>query len=180
MTFVCVDQKSVTFCHDRDRNSLHTARKDLIYRWLTLGMRREMVFFPAILSRKNYIYISVYIHIYSSAFPCDTGLPEFYGLPKIHKANAPLSPVVAAFDDPLARVSIFIAPILNQLLRHVPAHLTNTQDGVDRLNSVFPHGNVPENVFIVTMDVMHLFVSRYSPRPGTSHLRYQQMTVTCC
>ena len=133
-----------------------------------------MVFFHAILSRKNYIYISIYqylcIYIYSSAFQYDTALPELYGLPKIHKANAPLSPVVAAFGGLLARISIIMVPILTQLLRHVPAHLSITQDAVDRLNSVFPHGNVPENAFIVTMDVMHLLVSRYSPRPGTSHL----------
>ena len=184
MTFVCVDQKSVALCHEHDRNSLRTARKGLIYRRLTLGKRQEMVFFPALLSRKKCSYISIYqyiyIYIYSSSFPCDTALPEFYGLPKIHRANAPLSPVMAAFDGLLARISVIMEPILNQLLRHVPAHLTNTQDDVDRLNSVFPHGNVPENALIATMDVMHLLVSRYSPRPGTSHLRYQQMTITCC
>ena len=79
-----------------------------------------MVFFPALLSRKKvylyiniYIYIYMYIYIYSSAFPCDTALPEFYGLSKIHKANAPLSPVVAAFDGLLARISIIMEPILN-------------------------------------------------------------------
>ena len=80
-------------------------------------------------------------------------------LPKIHKANAPLRPVVAAFDGPLARISIIIQRILNQLLRHVPAHLTSTQDAVDRLNSVFPHGNVPEIAFIVTMDGVALYPS---------------------
>ena len=37
--------------------------------------------------------------------------------------------------------------ILNQLLRPVSPHLTNTQDAVDRLNSVFS-GNVPENAFL--------------------------------
>ena len=36
VTFVCIDQKSVTFCHERDRNTLRTARKGLIYRRLTL------------------------------------------------------------------------------------------------------------------------------------------------
>ena len=105
------------------------------------------------------IYLFFFLYIYSSAFSCDTAVPEFYGLPKILKANAPLRLAVAAFDDPLARISIIMERILNQLLRHVSPHLTNTQDAVDRLNGVFPDGNVPENVFIVTMDVVALYPS---------------------
>ena len=37
--------------------------------------------------------------IYKGLFPTDTYLPEFYGLPKTHKENTPLRPVVAAFND---------------------------------------------------------------------------------
>ena len=61
VTFVCVDQTSVTFCHEYDRSSLRTARKGFIYRRLTLGKRQEMVFFPALLLREKCIYISIYI-----------------------------------------------------------------------------------------------------------------------
>ena len=34
--------------------------------------------------------------VYNGLFPRKTSLPQFYDLPKIHKANAPLRPVVAA------------------------------------------------------------------------------------
>ena len=36
-------------------------------------------------------------NVYSGLFPKDTRFPEFYGLPKTHKPDAPLRPVVAAF-----------------------------------------------------------------------------------
>ena len=53
--------------------------------------------------------------VYNGLFPRKTSLPQFYGLPKIHKANAPLRPVVAAFDGPLTAISILLERILHQL-----------------------------------------------------------------
>ena len=64
--------------------------------------------------------------MYKGLFPLGTRLPEFYGLLKIHKENAPLRPVVAVFDGPLAPISIFLERILHQLLNFVPAHTENS------------------------------------------------------
>ena len=89
----------------------------------------------------------------------DTSLPEFYGLPKIHKSNAPLRPVVAAFDGPLTPVSILLERILHQLLKFVPAHIKDTTAATRSLRRIFPELKVPKNVIIVTMDVVAWYPS---------------------
>ena len=97
--------------------------------------------------------------IYRGLFPTDTRLPEFYGLPKIHKANTPLRPVVAAFGGALSAVSILMERILNQLLKFVPAHIKNTHEACQSLMKAFPNLQAPENTILVTMDVVALYPS---------------------
>ena len=89
----------------------------------------------------------------------ETHLPEFYGLPKIHKLNAPLRPVVAAFDAPMTPISIFLERILHQLLKFVPAHIQDTVAATRRLNEVLPRLEKTAQVIIVTMDVIGLYPS---------------------
>ena len=97
--------------------------------------------------------------VYKGLFPKDTRLPEFYGLPKIHKQEAPLRPVVAAFNGPLTPISILLERILHQLLRFVPAHIENTVAATRSLTNTLPGLQAPENVIIVTMDVVALYPS---------------------
>ena len=97
--------------------------------------------------------------VYSGLFPKDTRLPEFYGLPKTHKPDASLRPVVAAFVGARSPVSILVERILNQLLDHVPAHLKNTNEAHKILHDVFPDLKTPDNVVLVTMDVVALYPS---------------------
>ena len=98
-------------------------------------------------------------NVYSGLFPKDTRFPEFYGLPKTHKPDAPLRPVVAAFAGALSPVSILVERVLNQLLDYVPAHLKNTNEARKILHDVFPDLKTPDNVMFVTMDVVALYPS---------------------
>ena len=99
--------------------------------------------------------------IYAGLFPKETKLPEFYGLPKIHKANAPLRPVVAAFDGPLTPISIFLKRIIHQLLRFVPSHIESTIAATRSLSKTFLEleTGTKKDVIVVTMDVVALYPS---------------------
>ena len=97
--------------------------------------------------------------IYKGLFPQESRLPEFYGLPKIHKQGAPLRPVVAAFDGPLTPISKFLERILHQLLRFVPAHIENSLAATQSLRKSLPSLRATENVIIVAMDVVALYPS---------------------
>ncbi|VDM52168.1 unnamed protein product [Angiostrongylus costaricensis] len=47
-------------------------------------------------------------------------------------------PIISCADGPTDRITWFLNPILNQLLKHIPAHLTNTQKFLDRLRTAQP------------------------------------------
>ena len=91
--------------------------------------------------------------------PSHTTLPVFYGLPKVHKQNIPLRPVVAACDSPMTNLSIVVERILNQLLRYVPAHLKNTADALERIRQRFPELTCPPGTIVATLDVKALYPS---------------------
>ena len=97
--------------------------------------------------------------VYAGLFPKETRLPDFYGLPKIHKSNAPLRPVVAAYDSPLTAISILLERILHQLLPFVPAHIPNTVAATLSLKNTFQSLKVPPGAIIVTMDVVAMYPS---------------------
>ncbi|XP_065198850.1 uncharacterized protein LOC135830532, partial [Sycon ciliatum] len=91
--------------------------------------------------------------------PGDNSFPEMYGLPKDHKSNIPLRPVVAACGSPVTNISIVLERILNQCLQFVPAHLENTVEALQCMRSAFPNLKAPPGTIIVTMDVVALYPS---------------------
>ena len=99
------------------------------------------------------------LEIYNGLFPKDSKLPEFYGLPKIHKENNPLRPVVAAFDGPLTPISILLERILHQLLPFVPSHIENTAAAINSLEKARSRQRESEEVIICNMDVIALYPS---------------------
>ena len=100
-------------------------------------------------------------HVQGTFFPSSKRLPEFYGLRKIHKENAPLRPVVAAFDGPLAPISIFLKRILHQLLIYLPTHIENTAAATRSLEESLSKAEDRqcEQVIGCTMDVVALYPS---------------------
>ena len=97
--------------------------------------------------------------VYRGLFSKGTTLPEFYGLPKIHKPTAPLRPVVAAFDGPLTALSILLERVINQMLEFVSAHIKNTQAATHSIAERFPDLKIPKGTILVTMDVVALYPS---------------------
>ena len=81
---------------------------------------------------------------------------ELYGLPKNHKNDIPLRPIVSASGDPLDKLSWLLERIITQLLVFVPAHLQNTYDYLHRLHTKFPHGFPPGSIAF-SVDVANLY-----------------------
>ncbi|VDM63086.1 unnamed protein product [Angiostrongylus costaricensis] len=59
-------------------------------------------------------------------------------------------PIISFVDGPTERIAWFINLILNQLLRHIPAHLTNIQIFLDRLRNARPKSAYVMESFDVT------------------------------
>ena len=88
--------------------------------------------------------------------PSSSRTAELYGLPKNHKVDIPLRPIVSACGDPLDKLTWFLERIISQLLTFVPAHLKNTYDFLNRLNQTFPAG-IPVDSILFTVDVANLY-----------------------
>ena len=78
------------------------------------------------------------------ALPCST-----YCLPKDHEKDGDLKgrPIHAAADTPATSLSIYLAKALQPLLKHVPAHLRNTEEFIEFIsNTESVHGFCSLNV----------------------------------
>lgn len=91
--------------------------------------------------------------------PSHSRTPVMYGLPKDHKENVPLRPIISACGGPTEKTSWLLERILNQLLQFVPAHLRNTDDYLKRLAEKYPDQQLPENAIIFSIDVVNLYGS---------------------
>jgi hypothetical protein len=76
--------------------------------------------------------------------------PTFYGIPKIHKANYPLRPIVSQIHGPTSGISLLVDKLLFVAEQKIPFLLQNT---TAYLNSIDEHKLVSPNTLLVTMGV---------------------------
>jgi hypothetical protein len=82
--------------------------------------------------------------------------PTFYGIPKIHKLNIPLRPIVSQIHGPTSGISLLVDKLLFVAEQNIPFLL---QDTTAYLNFIDSHKNVSSNTFLVTMDVTSLYTN---------------------
>ncbi|VDM64342.1 unnamed protein product [Angiostrongylus costaricensis] len=105
--------------------------------------------------------------------------PVLYLLIKTHKLVSPddhastnpssfkVGPIISCVDGPTDRITWFLSLILTQLLKHIPAHLTNTQMFLERLRNAFPNNGYVLESFDVT--ALYTNVSNGSAMQATSN-----------
>ena len=69
---------------------------------------------------------------YKSMYPTGCVSPKFYGLPKIHKPDTPLRPIVSSCGSVTYGVAKELAKILKPLVGKSPHHINSTQDFVEQ------------------------------------------------
>ena len=98
----------------------------------------------------------VHEKIIKNIIPNSSRTAELYGLPKNHKIDVPLRPIVSACGDPLDKLAWFLVMIITQLLPFIPAHLKNTEQFLSTLKDRYPD-SLPPGTIIFTMDVQNLY-----------------------
>ena len=73
---------------------------------------------------------------YKSMYPTGCVPPKFYGLPKIHKPDTPLRPIVSSCGSVTYGVAKELAKILKPLVGKPPHHITSTQDFVEQARQI--------------------------------------------
>ena len=83
-------------------------------------------------------------------------LGRFYLLPKIHKrtSNVPGHPVISNNGTATENISAFLDFHLKNKVSTIPHVLEDTRDFLQRLNQI---GDIPENVLLVSFDVVGLY-----------------------
>ena len=81
--------------------------------------------------------------------------PKFYGLPKIHKPDTPLRPIVSSCGSVTYGVAKELAEILKPLVGKLPHHITSNQDFVEQTKQI----KLEPGECLSSYDVSALFTS---------------------
>ena len=93
--------------------------------------------------------------LYKKLYPTGAGVPKFYGLPKIHKRETPLRPIVSSIGAVSYQTSKELARILSPLVGRSPYHVHNNQDLLEDLRSI----KLGKDECLMSFDVQALFTS---------------------
>ena len=94
-------------------------------------------------------------NIYSKMYPTGASPPKFYGLPKIHKANIPLKPIVSSIASVAYGVAKVLADIIKPLMGCSEHHVQNSQQFVEEIKEM----QLEKGECITSYDVVALFTS---------------------
>ena len=89
---------------------------------------------------------------YNSLFSSGSSFSLLYGLPKVHKQNVPLRPILAAYNAPNFQIAKYLVPLLNCLCNNQYS-LSNP--------SAFVHGILDQeaNQYMISLDIQSLFTN---------------------
>ena len=87
--------------------------------------------------------------------PSATVCAKFYGLPKIHKPNVPLRPIVASQGSPTYVLAKYLAEILKPVVGKSEHHVVNSKKFVTKMEQI----RLSENDILVSFDVVSLFTN---------------------
>ena len=96
-------------------------------------------------------------HYYNKLLPTGNSspVPRFYGLPKIHKANCPMWPIVSACGTATYQLAKFLTKICQRYTGITPTFVKNSKYFSEYLRSVY----IGKNEELVSINVSVLFTS---------------------
>lgn len=71
--------------------------------------------------------------LHKKLYPTSDQPPKFYGLPKIHKKDTPLRPIVSSVGSISYNCARYIADILSPIVGNTPYHVKNSKEFVDKI-----------------------------------------------
>ena len=92
---------------------------------------------------------------YKSMYPTGCVPPKYYGLPKIHKPDTPLRPIVSRCGSVTYGVANKLVKIVKPLVGKSPHHINSTQDFVEQVK----HITLASGECLSSYDVSALFTS---------------------
>ena len=81
--------------------------------------------------------------------------PKLYGLPKLHKPNIPMRPIISFYGSPTYQLSKYLTTVLQALTDQSRHKLQSTEDFIDAIKTP----QIPDHHRLVSFDVKSLFTS---------------------
>lgn len=81
--------------------------------------------------------------------------PKIYGLPKLHKENVPLRPIVSCIQSPFNELAKFQKNILNKVAYKNQFYIKNSFDFKDKIKDI----TLPKDYILVSLDVVSLYTN---------------------
>ena len=98
----------------------------------TREFKQKLVAILSRLEQQKVITTQQRLHLY----PTSEDPPKFYGLPKVHKKDMPLRPIVSCRGSIFYNVAKFVADIISPLAGKSPYHLKNSLHLKQQLENV--------------------------------------------
>ena len=127
-----------------DRDTYHLMAKD---RATSLENKTNSVLLR--LQQEGCLSGKFYYHLRNSA----AGVPRLYGLPKVHKPDVPLRPILFFVSSPTYALSKFPASLLSPIVGLSDSHVRNSQQFAQFITTQ----NVLDSEVLVSFDVVSLF-----------------------
>jgi hypothetical protein len=105
---------------------------------------------------KNSMFVFETEHQKNTVIPMNPQAPILYGLPKIHKDNIPIRPVVSYLSAPTYKLARRLNGILRQKSNFEPKYcLKNSLDLIEKIKDI----DVPQGAILLSLDVDSLFTN---------------------
>ena len=88
-------------------------------------------------------------------YPTGAVIPKFYGLPKVHKENTPLRPIVSSIGSVSYGVAKEVARIIKPLVGATEYHVNNSMEFTEEIKKM----KLEEGECLTSYDVSALFTS---------------------
>ena len=98
---------------------------------------------------------SISQELYNRFYPTAECTPKMYGLPKIHKKEAPLRPIVSSIGSVMYHSAKYLARVIGPLVGHSEHHIINSVDFVKKVQNL----ELSPTDKLVYYDVCSLFTS---------------------
>ena len=95
--------------------------------------------------------------LYKKMYPTGAVAPKLYGLPKLHKRDIPIRPIVSSRGSIYYEVAKELSRILRPLVGKSPHHIKNTGDFVQQVKGI----RLPPGECVTFYDVSELHISAY-------------------
>jgi len=104
--------------------------------------------------------------------------PTFYGIPKIHKENIPLRPIVSQINGPTSKINEIVDYFLSFAEKSIPDLLQDTTAYLNLLNKYQNEIDINENTYLITMDVVSLYTNIPHTEGAELVSEYYELTKT--